>query len=104
MKTLTDETFEKEVKSNRLMLVDFWAERCAPCRMLAPVLQEVAHEYKGRVQFAKLDISSNNATAGKFGITAIPTMLLFKEGRQVDSIVGAVSKEKIKGMLNKHLK
>ncbi|MDD5111554.1 MAG: thioredoxin [Candidatus Altiarchaeota archaeon] len=103
MKALTDETFEREVSENKLLLVDFWAEWCAPCRMLTPILEEVGSEYKGRVEFAKMDVSNNNATATKFRITAIPTMILFKDGKQVNSIIGAVSKEKIKGMLNEHL-
>ncbi len=103
MKALTDETFEREVSENTLLLVDFWAEWCAPCRMLTPILEEVGSEYKGRVEFAKMDVSNNNTTATKFRITAIPTMILFKDGKQVNSIIGAVSKEKIKGMLNEHL-
>ncbi|MBM3308899.1 MAG: thioredoxin [Candidatus Altiarchaeales archaeon] len=103
MKVLTDATFDKEVSENKLVLVDFWAEWCAPCRMLAPVLEEVSGEYDSKVAFAKLDISQNKGTAGKFKITAIPTIILFKGGKQVNSIIGAVSKEKIKGMINEHL-
>jgi len=104
MKVLTDASFDKEVSENKLILVDFWAEWCAPCRMLAPVIEEVSGEYDGKVAFAKLDVSQNKTTAGKFKITAIPTIILFKGGKQVNSIIGAVSKEKIKGVINEHLK
>lgn len=102
MKILTDINFEKEVNGDKLTLVDFWAEWCAPCRMLSPILEEAEKEYDSRVTFAKLDISQNRLTAARFKITAIPTMILFKDGKQVNSIIGAVSKEKIRGMINEH--
>ena len=103
MKTLTDANFDGEINANNLILVDFWAEWCAPCRMIATVLEEVSSEFKGKVEFAKVDVSQNKNTAGRFKVTAIPTMILFKKGKQVNSIIGAVSKEKIKGMINEHL-
>lgn len=103
MKNLTDDDFDRTVGDSRMLLVDFWAEWCAPCRTLAPVLEEVEKEYDGRLAFAKMDVSKNKAVSSRLKITAIPTMILFKNGIQVNSIIGAVSKEKIKGMVNEHL-
>jgi thioredoxin 1 len=72
--------------------------------MIAPILEEVEKEYSGKVSFCKMDVSQNRTTAGKFKVSAIPTMMLFKNGKLVNSIIGAVSKEKIKGMINEHIK
>jgi len=102
MKNLTDANFEEEIKKNKLTLVDFWAEWCAPCRMIAPILEELDKEYGGKAAICKVDVSQNRATSTKFKITAIPTMILFKDGQQVNSIIGAVSKEKIKSMIDEH--
>ena len=103
MKNLTDSTFDGEVKESNVILVDFWAEWCAPCRMIAPILEELDEEYAGKIVFAKLDVSQNKETASKFKISAIPTILLFKDGEQVNSIIGAVPKERIKGLIDEHL-
>jgi thioredoxin 1 len=103
MNILTDGDFDRAIGDNKLILVDFWAEWCAPCRVIAPILEELEGEYDGRITIAKMDVSKNKAIPSKFRITAIPTMILFKNGIQVNSIIGAVSKEKIKGMVSEHL-
>jgi len=97
---VTDSTFQTEVlESNVPVLVDFWAPWCAPCQMIAPVLEEISMEYNGRVKIAKLNTDQNSA-AMKFSIMSIPTLLLFKNGEVVDKIVGAVPKQFIKDRLN----
>jgi len=97
---VTDQTFEEEVlRSGVPVLVDFWAEWCAPCRMIAPILEELAQEYEGRVKVAKLDVDTNPRTAMAYGVRAIPTLLLFKDGQPVDQIVGAVPKAQLKRRL-----
>ncbi|HED11025.1 MAG TPA: thioredoxin [Caldithrix abyssi] len=101
---LNDTNFEDEVlKSSIPVLVDFWAEWCAPCRIIAPVVEELAAEYDGKVKVGKLDVDSNPQTSMKFGIRSIPTLLIFKNGQAVDTIVGAVPKnvieEKIKAQI-----
>jgi thioredoxin 1 len=93
---VTDASFEKEVlKSDRPVLVDFWAEWCAPCRMLAPIVKEVAEEFAGELRVAKVDVDASPDTAARFGIRSIPTLLLFQQGRVVDQLVGAVPKARI---------
>jgi len=100
---LEDGTFEQEVlKSDTPVLVDFWATWCGPCRAIAPAIDELAAEYKGKVKVAKLDIDSHQAVPQKYGIRSIPTLLIFKGGRVVDSIVGAVPKSKLAETLKKH--
>ena len=101
---LEDGTFEQEVlKSDTPVLVDFWATWCGPCRALAPAIDEIAREFKGKVKVAKLDIDTHQAVPQKFGIRSIPTLLVFKGGRVVDSIVGAVPKSKLAEALKKHV-
>jgi thioredoxin 1 len=101
---LQDATFDQEVlKSDVPVLVDFWATWCGPCKAIAPSVEEVAKEYKGRVKVAKLDVDEAQATAGQYGIRSIPTLLVFKGGRVVDTVVGAVPKSKLVDTLNKHL-
>jgi thioredoxin 1 len=92
---LSDATFEKEVSSHSVMLVDFWAEWCPPCRMIAPVIEQLAGEYAGRVTFGKVNVDDNPMVAQAFGIQSIPTLLVFKDGRVVNSIIGAVPKARI---------
>ena len=93
---VTDGTFEQEVlQADKLVLVDFWAEWCGPCRAIAPVLKEIAAEQEERLKVAKVNIDENQQYAAQFGITSIPTMMLFKDGQKVDQIVGALPKRSI---------
>ena len=101
---LSDANFAQEVlQSDKPVLVDFWAEWCGPCKMIAPTINELAGEYAGKAKIAKLDVDSNNMTAGQFGIRSIPSLLIFKGGRVVDQIVGAVPKQRIKERLDASL-
>ena len=98
---LTDGTFDAEVRKGGLLLVDFWAEWCGPCHRVAPVLEEIAKERTGRLRLAKLNVDENPRTPSRFQITSIPTMLLFKDGRLVDGIVGAVPKAEIEAVISR---
>lgn len=103
-KIVTDPTFETEVlKSDQPVLVDFWATWCGPCRMVAPVLEEIGKEQGEKLQIAKLDVDANPITAGRFGVRSIPTMILFKNGREAQRLVGYMPKEKLLSMLSPHL-
>ena len=94
--TLTDSNFEEEViKSDVPVLIDFWAEWCGPCKMIAPSINEIAVDYKGKVKVGKLDVDSNQETTAKFRILNIPTLLFFKEGKVIEQILGAVPKKRI---------
>ena len=93
---VTDETFENEVmQSDNPVVVDFWAEWCGPCKAIAPVVDELAEEYDGRVKFAKVNVDSNPNTPQKFGIRGIPALLIFKDGDKVGQLVGAAPKAKL---------
>ncbi len=99
---VTDATFEQEVLNADVpVLVDFWAIWCAPCRLIAPVVEELANEYEGKLKVAKLDVDHNPNTAVKYGIRSIPTLLIFKNGQVVDQIVGAVPKQYLLERLQK---
>ena len=101
---VTDSDFEQEVlESDTPVLVDFWAEWCAPCKMVAPVLDDLAIEYDGKIKFTKVDVDTNPETAMKYGIRSIPTLLVFKGGSPVDQVVGAVPKAVIKKRLDSAL-
>ncbi len=101
---VTDDTFEQEVlKSDKPVLVDYWAEWCGPCKMIAPVLEEIAAEYAGRLKVAKLNIDDNPATPPKYGIRGIPTLMLFKDGQVEATKVGAVSKSQLAAFLDSNL-
>ena len=101
---VSDQTFEQEVlKSDTPVLVDFWATWCGPCRMVGPVLEEVANEQGDKIRVAKLDVDANPITAGRFGVRAIPTMIVFKNGREADRIVGYHPKPQLMQKLTPHL-
>ena len=101
---VTDDTFEDEIlKSDLPVLVDFWAEWCGPCRMIAPVVEELAESYDGQMKFAKVDVDENQTYASQFGIRSIPTLLIFKEGKVVDQIIGAVPKGVLEGKVKEQL-
>ena len=101
---ITDANFAKEVEaSDKPVLIDFWAVWCGPCRMLTPIVEELATEYEGKAIIGKVDVDNNQMIATKFGIRSIPTLLIFKGGKVVDQIVGAVPKNMIVDKLNSHL-
>ncbi len=102
---VTDANFEQEIlKSNLPVMVDFWATWCAPCRMIAPIVEELATEYEGKLKVAKLDVDNNQGTSIKYGVRSIPTLLFFKNGQQQEQLIGAVPKkvivEKIEALLS----
>ena len=102
--TFNDATFDSDVlRSSVPVLVDFWAEWCGPCKMMTPTIDAVAAEYAGKAKVGKLNVDDNPATAGRFQIRGIPTLLLFKGGSVAEQIVGAVGREKVQNMLNRHL-
>ena len=101
---VTDQTFEDLVlKADLPTLVDFWAVWCGPCKMIAPVLEEIAQEYEHQVQVTKLDEDHNNDSAFKYGVMSIPTLILFKDGQPAERIVGYMPKEKLLQRLKPHL-
>ena len=101
---VSDSKFEDEVlKSNLPVLVDFWAPWCGPCKAIGPVIEDLSKNYAGRVKFFKCNVDDNPVTPGKYGIRAIPTLLLFKDGQKLDQIVGMVDKSKIEQSLSKAL-
>lgn len=101
---LTDDSFNSDVlQAKGPVLVDFWAEWCGPCKMVAPILDEIANEFAGKLTVAKLNIDENQNTAPKFGIRGIPTLLLFKNGNVQATKVGALSKSQLVEFINQHL-
>jgi thioredoxin 1 len=101
---LTEANFSQEVlKSDTPVLIDFWAEWCGPCKMIAPVVEELAKEYAGKLKVGKLDVDSHQAVATQYGIRSIPTLLVFQGGTVVDQIVGAVPKKVLADKVSKHV-
>jgi thioredoxin 1 len=99
--TITDDNFDEEViKSDKPVLIDFWATWCGPCKMIAPIVEELVDEYEGKAKIGKLDVDNNQQTAIKFGVRSIPTILIFKDGKLKDTIIGAVPKGQIVQRLN----
>lgn len=98
---ITDANYEKEISSG-LVLIDCWAEWCGPCRMVAPVLEELSKEYDGKVSIKKLNVDDNQKTAQDLGIQSIPTLLLYKDGELVDKAIGALPKNQIKNFIARH--
>jgi thioredoxin 1 len=102
LKTLTDSNFDQEIQIG-VVLVDFWAEWCGPCRRIAPIVEELAGQYDGRATVGKLNVDENPNVPGRFMIRGIPTLLLFKNGQLADTLVGLAPKEDIAKMIDKHL-
>lgn len=100
---ITDSNFNEIVTKNDVVLVDFWAEWCGPCRMIAPMIEELANEYDGKAIIGKLDVDNNQESSIKFGVRSIPTLLVFKNGEMVDRHVGAVPKETLSSSINSNL-
>ena len=104
IKHITDATFEADVlKSATPVLVDFWAEWCGPCKMIAPILDELAPAYQGKVQIAKMNVDDNRAVPAQFGIRGIPTLILFKDGQPAATKVGALSKAQLTAFIDQQL-
>ncbi len=103
VKEVSDSSFEKDVLgSSKPVLVDFWAQWCTPCRMLAPTVEAVAQQYSDSANVVKLNVDDNPTTAQRYGIKGIPTLILFREGKEVERVVGATSKESITRMIEKY--
>ncbi|MCF8024925.1 MAG: thioredoxin [Desulfobacteraceae bacterium] len=104
IKEINDNTFDQEVlQSDQPVLVDFWAPWCGPCKAIAPVLEEISRDYEGKVKIVKCNVDDNPATPSNYGIRAIPTLILFKDGQKMEQIVGMVQKAKLEDAINKSL-
>jgi thioredoxin 1 len=100
---LSDATFSSEISKYPVLVVDFWAAWCGPCRMVAPIIEQLAKEYSGRVAFGKLNVDENPLTASEFQVESIPTLLIFRDGEQIDGLIGAAPKHEIESKLKAHL-
>ena len=104
VKHVTDSSFEQDVlQSTRPVLVDFWAEWCAPCRLIGPIIDEIATDFAATARVVKLNVDDNTATAQRYGIKGIPTLILFNEGKEVERVVGATGKDSITRIIDKYL-
>lgn len=102
--TLTDANFDRDVLQSELpVLVDFWATWCAPCKAISPLIDSVANEYTGKIKVGKVNVDDNQSTPGKYGVRGIPTLILFKDGKVVDQVVGAVPKSQLDALIAKAL-
>ena len=102
-KQITDAQFNDEIQSDTLTLVDLWADWCMPCKMVSPVLDELANDYGDKIKVIKLNVDENQVTPTKFGVMGIPTILFFKNGKEVDRVVGAAPKSNFVSVVEKHL-
>ena len=100
---LTDATFKKFVEDNSLSVIDCWAPWCGPCRSVSPVVEEIARDYAGKISFGKLNVDKNQRVAAQYGIRSIPTLLVFKERKLVDQIIGAMSRQRLEPRITSHL-
>lgn len=100
---ITDKTFDQTIKGNPLVVIDFWAEWCMPCRIIAPIVEELAKDHARKVVFGKLNVDENKTTAVRHGVTAIPTLLFFKNGKLVDQLLGAVSRQHLEEKIRKFM-
>lgn len=101
----TDANFKEEVLDSATpVLVDFWATWCGPCRMIAPVVEEISNEYAGTLKVGKVDVDANSKVASQFGIMSIPTIMIFKNGKVMEQVVGALSKGQLKSMIDSYIK
>ncbi len=98
---VTDKTFDQVIKTHSVVVVDFWGQWCPPCHIIAPIIEALAKDYAGKVVFGKLNTDENQATAVKYGITAIPTLLFFKNGKLVDQVIGAVPRQHLEEKIKK---
>jgi thioredoxin 1 len=101
--TVTDDNFGEITGNGELTMVDFWATWCGPCRMIAPIVEQLAETYAGQVTVGKLDVDSNPRTAAQFGVRSIPTILFLRDGKVVDTVVGAVPRQALEGKIQQHL-
>ncbi|WP_248927790.1 thioredoxin [Paenibacillus hamazuiensis] len=99
---VSDQTFSNEVEGSGTVLVDFWAPWCGPCKMIAPVLEELDGEFGGSVKIAKVNVDDNPESASRFGVMSIPTLIIFKDGQPVDKVVGFQSKDALKNVITRH--
>jgi thioredoxin 1 len=104
VQSFNDDSFQQDVlKAEVPVLVDFWAEWCMPCRFIAPAVESLAREYHDKIKVGKVNVDESPVVSGQFGVSSIPTLLLFKDGKVVDGVIGAVPKEQIGKMIEKHL-